>query len=126
MLRGTDVHALVIFALLTLVTGVALSRRRHGYSRSCVRSPIRPAGSLIERDGEAVGSRLLGQSFTQPAVLLGRGRRRRRRSLTTAAVSSGSNQGADQPEPCDTPCATASPRCVRPTLATRRRFRSIS
>jgi K+-transporting ATPase ATPase C chain len=58
--------------------------------------PERATGSVIERDGKAVGSRLLGQSFTSPRYFWGRP------SATgpfpnNAAVSSGSNQGATNP-----------------------------
>ena len=60
--------ALLVFALLTLVTGVVYP----GSSRVVgqLAFPSQANGSLIERDGRAVGSRLLGQPFSSAAVLL--------------------------------------------------------
>ena len=58
--------------------------------------PARANGSVIEIDGKAVGSRLLGQPFSSPRYFWGRP------SATAsfpynAAVSSGSNLGAINP-----------------------------
>ncbi|GLS05344.1 potassium-transporting ATPase KdpC subunit [Chitiniphilus shinanonensis] len=62
--------ALVLFAALTLVTGVA-----YPLAVTVVGQALFPAqadGSLIVRDGELVGSRLIGQSFTDPRYFWGR------------------------------------------------------
>jgi K+-transporting ATPase ATPase C chain len=53
--------ALVIFIALTLLTGVAYPLVVTGVAQ--VAFPGRADGSLIERNGEVVGSRLIGQEF---------------------------------------------------------------
>jgi K+-transporting ATPase ATPase C chain len=85
---------LVIFALLTLATGVAYPGVVWIFAQLAV--PAQAAGSVVERDGRAVGSRLLGQPFTSARYFWGRP------SATApfpnnASVSSGSNQGATNP-----------------------------
>jgi K+-transporting ATPase ATPase C chain len=86
--------ALIVFAMLTLVTGVAypLVTTLVG----SVAFPSQVTGSVIERDGKAVGSRLLGQPFSSPQYFWSRP------SATgpmpyNGAVSSGSNQGPLSP-----------------------------
>jgi K+-transporting ATPase ATPase C chain len=85
---------LVIFALLTLVTGVAYPGVVWIFAQLVV--PERATGSVIEANGKAVGSKLLGQTFSSPRYFWGRP------SATSpypdnGAVSSGSNQGATNP-----------------------------
>jgi potassium-transporting ATPase KdpC subunit len=85
---------LIIFALLTLVTGVAYPGVVWIVAQLTM--PAKATGSVIERDGKEVGSRLLGQAFSSPRYFWGRP------SATgpfpnNAAVSSGSNQGATNP-----------------------------
>jgi len=58
MLRST----LGLFLVLTLITGVAYPLVVTGIAR--VAMPARATGSLVTRDGKAVGSALIGQSFT--------------------------------------------------------------
>jgi K+-transporting ATPase ATPase C chain len=53
--------ALVVFLALTLLTGVAYPLAVTGVAQ--VVFPGRADGSLIERDGQIVGSRLIGQAF---------------------------------------------------------------
>jgi K+-transporting ATPase ATPase C chain len=53
--------ALVVFLALTLLTGVAYPLAVTGFAQLAF--PGRADGSLIERDGEVVGSRLIGQEF---------------------------------------------------------------
>ncbi|MES2993741.1 MAG: potassium-transporting ATPase subunit KdpC [Pseudomonadota bacterium] len=86
--------ALVLFLVLSLVTGVAyplaVTAIAHGVF------PAQAAGSLVERDGRVVGSALLGQSFTEPRHFWGRP------SATSptpynAANSGGSNLGPTNP-----------------------------
>jgi len=85
---------LLIFAMLTLVTGVAYPGVVWIFAQLVV--PERATGSVIEREGKAVGSKLLGQSFASPRYFWGRP------SATgpfpdNGAVSSGSNQAATNP-----------------------------
>ena len=85
---------LVIFVLLTLTTGVAYPGVVWIVAQLAM--PDQATGSVIERDGQAVGSRLLGQAFTSPRYFWGRP------SATgpfpdNGAVSSGSNQAATNP-----------------------------
>lgn len=86
--------ALVLFLLLTLLTGVAYPLVVTGAAQALF--PAQAAGSLIVRDGRAVGSELIGQNFTDPGHFWGRP------SATgpmpyNAAASSGTNQGPLNP-----------------------------
>ncbi|HWX70729.1 MAG TPA: potassium-transporting ATPase subunit KdpC [Steroidobacteraceae bacterium] len=56
--------ALVLFLLLTMVTGLLYPLLVTVAAQ--VLFPSRAAGSLLMRDGRAVGSRLIGQSFGDP------------------------------------------------------------
>lgn len=86
--------ALVLFLVLTLVTGVAYPLVVTGVAQSLF--PAQAGGSLIVRDGKLVGSTLIGQNFSDPKHFWGRP------SATgpmpyNAAASSGSNQGPLNP-----------------------------
>jgi K+-transporting ATPase ATPase C chain len=86
--------ALVLFAGLTLVTGVAYPLLTTGIGH--VLFPQQVAGSLVTDNGKTVGSRLIGQHFTEPQYFWGRP------SATgpypyNASASSGSNQGPLNP-----------------------------
>jgi K+-transporting ATPase ATPase C chain len=85
---------LVVLALVTMLTGVVYPLAVTGVAR--VLFARQAAGSLIVRDGHAVGSRLIGQSFSGPQYFWGR------LSATSpapynAAASSGSNLGPLNP-----------------------------
>ena len=56
--------ALVLFLLLTLVTGVAYPLLVTGIAQ--VAFPTQAAGSLLIKDGKPIGSTLIGQSFSDP------------------------------------------------------------
>ena len=62
--------ALVLVALFTLLTGLALPLGFVGLATALV--PFQAGGSLIERNGHVVGSALLGQNFTQAKYFHGR------------------------------------------------------
>ena len=62
--------ALVVFAALTLVTGVAYPLLVTGISQAAF--PHQANGSLVVRDGKTVGSELIGQSFDDPKYFWGR------------------------------------------------------
>ena len=86
--------ALVLLALLTLVTGVAYPLVITGVARLAFSDQAE--GSLIRLGGRAVGSRLIGQNFDQPKYFWGR------LSATApmpynAASSTGSNYGPIHP-----------------------------
>jgi K+-transporting ATPase ATPase C chain len=86
--------ALVIFGALTLICGVLYPLAVTGIGSAAF--PAQAAGSIVEVNGKAVGSELIGQSFTSPKYFWGRP------SATApmannAAGSSGSNQGPLNP-----------------------------
>jgi potassium-transporting ATPase KdpC subunit len=90
--------ALTVFLLLTLVTGVAYPLVATLIGRLAFADAVE--GGIIERDGRAVGARLLGQPFSSPRYFWSRP------SATApmpynGAVSSGSNQGPLSPALAD-------------------------
>ena len=85
---------LVMFLALTIVTGVFYPAVVTGAAQLVF--PDQAAGSLVTRDGKAVGSSLIGQSFSDAGHFWGRP------SATSpmaynAQASSGSNQGPLNP-----------------------------
>ena len=86
--------ALVLFVILTIITGVAYPLVTTGVGQLLL--PKEASGSLIEKDGKVIGSTLIGQNFTEPQYFWGRP------SATgpypnNAASSSGSNLGPLNP-----------------------------
>ena len=86
--------ALVLFLILTLVTGIAYPLLVTGLAQ--LMFPAQAGGSLILRDGKPVGSSLIGQNFSDSKHFWGRP------SATSpmaynASASSGSNQGPLNP-----------------------------
>lgn len=86
--------ALVVLALLSVLTGLVYPAAVTGVSRVAFRQAS--SGMLIEKGGHVVGSELIGQPFTDPAYFWSRP------SATgpfpyNAAASSGSNQGPTNP-----------------------------
>lgn len=85
---------LVIFGVLTLVTGIAYPLAVTGVAQAVF--PSQAAGSLVAVSGKPVGSVLIGQNFSDPKNFWGRP------SATgpmpyNAAASGGSNQGPLNP-----------------------------
>ena len=90
--------ALTLFVALSIITGLAYPLAVTGISQLAF--PEAANGSLILRDGKAIGSDLIGQSFNDPKHFWGRP------SATSpmpynAAISSGSNQGPSNPALAD-------------------------
>jgi K+-transporting ATPase ATPase C chain len=90
--------AVVLFLLLTLLTGFLYPLVVTGSAQLLF--PGRAAGSIVTRDGRAVGSRLIGQSFSDPKYFWSRP------SATTpqpynGAASTGSNLGPLNPALAD-------------------------
>jgi K+-transporting ATPase ATPase C chain len=90
--------ALVIFAALSLITGLIYPYATTGVSQ--VVFPNEANGSMIEQDGHALGSSLIGQPFTSAQYFWGR------LSATTpipynASASGGSNLGPRNPALAD-------------------------
>ncbi len=88
------VRALKVFILLTLLTGVVYPLLVTGAAQ--LMFPVEAQGSVIKRNGIAVGSTLIGQQFDQPGYLWGRP------SATgpmpyNAAASGASNLGPTNP-----------------------------
>src|SRR5450755_2398126 len=86
--------ALVLFLALSLVTGLAYPLLVGGVAN--VAMPFQAGGSIVQRDGKAVGSLLIGQSFSDPKHFWSRP------SATSpgpnnATASGGSNQGPSNP-----------------------------
>lgn len=86
--------AVSLFVLLTAVTGIVYPLVVTGIAK--VAFPEQAGGSLIVKDGKPVGSRLIGQNFTDPGYFWGRP------SATSpqpynASASGGSNQGPLNP-----------------------------
>jgi len=86
--------ALVTFAVLTALTGIAYPLLVTGVGQAVF--PRQAAGSLIVRDGKPVGSSLIGQNFSDPRYFWGRP------SATApmpnnASASGGSNLGPLNP-----------------------------
>jgi potassium-transporting ATPase KdpC subunit len=86
--------ALVAVALLTVVTGVVYPAVVTLIGR--VAFPVEVEGSVLERDGKAVGSRLLGQPFTSPQYFWSRPSATSPQPYNGIA-SSGSNLGPTNP-----------------------------
>ncbi|MDI4634627.1 potassium-transporting ATPase subunit KdpC [Pelomonas sp. V22] len=86
--------ALVSFVLLSAVTGFLYPLAVTGVGQGLF--PRQAAGSLIEREGKAVGSELIGQNFSEARYFWGRPSATGPMS-NNAGGSSGSNQGPLNP-----------------------------
>ena len=86
--------ALSVFVLLSAITGLAYPLAVTGIAGAVF--PEQAAGSLIFKDGKPVGSRLIGQPFSDPGHFWGRPSATAPQPYN-AAASSGSNQGPLNP-----------------------------
>ncbi|MGP1630475.1 MAG: potassium-transporting ATPase subunit KdpC [Giesbergeria sp.] len=87
--------ALVLFAVLSLVTGLLYPLAVTGVAQAVF--PTQANGSLVQLNGKVVGSELIGQQFSNPRYFWGRP------SATSpmpynAQSSGGSNLGASSPD----------------------------
>ena len=86
--------AITLFVLLSAITGLIYPLLVTGISQALF--PNQAAGSLIERDGKWIGSRLIGQNFTHPKYFWGRPSATAPQPYN-AAASGGSNLGPLNP-----------------------------
>jgi K+-transporting ATPase ATPase C chain len=92
-MRNHLLTAARMLALLTLLTGLAYPLAMTGLAQALFPSQAR--GSLIVRDGKALGSRLIGQPFEAPRYFWGR--LSAAAPAFNAAASTGSNLGPLNP-----------------------------
>ena len=86
--------AIVLLLILTAITGIAYPLVITGIAQ--VVFPSQAGGSLIVRDGKAIGSRLIGQNFSDPKYFWGRPSATSPQPYNGVA-SSGSNLGPLNP-----------------------------
>ncbi|MBB4222818.1 potassium-transporting ATPase subunit KdpC [Variovorax guangxiensis] len=86
--------ALVLFVLLSALTGLIYPMAVTGVAKAAF--PAQAAGSLIVLDGTAVGSKLIGQNFSDPKHFWGRPSATAPQPYN-ASASGGSNQGPLNP-----------------------------
>ncbi len=86
--------ALVLFVLLSALTGLIYPMAVTGVAK--VAFPAQAAGSLIVIDGTTVGSKLIGQNFSDPKHFWGRPSATAPQPYN-ASASGGSNQGPLNP-----------------------------
>jgi K+-transporting ATPase ATPase A chain len=94
MIRRQVRPALIVFLLITLITGILYPLVITGIAQ--VVFPVQANGNLIIHDGKIVGSALIGQPFTSPEYFWGR------LSATSqvpynSGISGGSNLGPTNP-----------------------------
>lgn len=90
--------ALVLFLLLTVITGLAYPLLVTGMARAAF--PDQAGGSLVMRQGQAVGSSLIGQAFSDPGHFWSRPSATAPMAYN-AGASTGSNQGPLNPALAD-------------------------
>ncbi len=86
--------AVTLFVLLSVITGLIYPLLVMGIGQALF--PQQAAGSSIERDGKLIGSRLIGQNFTDPQYFWGRPSATAPQPYN-AAASGGSNLGPLNP-----------------------------
>ena len=107
--------ALTLFVLLSLITGLAYPLLVTALAQAAL--PAQANGSLLLKDGQAVGSELIGQAFSEPGHFWGRPSATAPMSHNGTA-SGGSNLGPLNPALADSVKArVAALRAVDPTNA---------
>ena len=86
--------AVILFLIMTVLTGIAYPLAVAGIAQLLFRDQA--AGSLIMRDGHPVGSRIIGQSFSDPKYFWSRPSATAPQPYN-AIASTGSNQGPLNP-----------------------------
>ena len=94
IIRNQLKPAIIIFFLLTLITGIFYPLFITGIAQLIF--PVQANGNFVVHDGKVVGSALIGQPFTSPGYFWGRPSAT---SVTpyNAGLSSGSNLGPSNP-----------------------------
>ncbi len=90
--------AIALFLVLTVITGIVYPLVVTGVAQ--IAFPHQAAGSLVVKDGKPVGSRLIGQSFSDPKYFWSRPSATSPQPYNGVA-SSGSNQGPLNPALAD-------------------------
>ena len=91
-------QSLMMLLLMTAITGVVYPLLVTGIAQAVF--PHQANGSVIERQGKALGSELIGQPFDQPGYFWSRPSATSPQAYN-AGASSGSNQGTTNPSLAD-------------------------